>query len=151
MVDRLAQGRVRPVEQLLLLAKQIHADGRGGIGRDGPEGLAVEPLENGELLKPGGIRRAALGNTFKQNRERSRAVGSRCCGQHGTGVAPALEECIKLGELPGAGGGGGILLKQDRQIGRQARRLPQAPDLPTPVHVRQRGRFGSQGDGIGEL
>ena len=96
VVHRLAQCRVRPVEQLLLLDQQFHAHGRGGIGRDRSEGPAVEAFENAEFLKPGGIRRAALGNTFKHNRERSRAVSPGGRGRHGAGAAPAPDERVEL-------------------------------------------------------
>ena len=153
-VDRIPQQLVRLIEQRLARAVEIDRQ-RRFHGRHGQKRLAVEALQNRELVQPRLIRRAASADSFKTQAEIDAGKGAGGCRGHGGGVRPGLDQTVEPGHLAAAGslaGIGGELGRQCRTGGRgEAGGLLQASDLSGALHVGQGLRFGGERNAVGKF
>ena len=153
-VDRIFQRLIRLIEQCLPCAVETDRQ-RRPRSRCGQKRLAVEAFEDGELVQPRLIRRAASADSFKAEAEidSGKRTGGR--GGQGAGVAPGLEQAVELSHLATAGGCCGIggELAGQRLAGwrGEAGGLLQASDLAGALHVGQGLHFGGERDAVGEF
>ncbi len=110
-------------------------------------GTAVEVFQDGQLVGPGGVGRAAGSDVLDVDGQAVAAIG----GGQGAGVAPGVEDLIEQGLLVGTTGTS-ELAEQARQGGADAGRFAQAADLSrapsTPLRTGLHVRQGSDGAGI---